>query len=309
MTDIALKICDLNKTYSNGVQALKGVNLCVKKGEFFALLGPNGAGKSTLIGILTSTVQKTSGHVEVMGQSIDQNFAAAKLKIGIVPQEFNFNIFETPLTTLINQAGYYGVSRPVAKERGLSLLKDMGLTEKKDDQIRFLSGGMKRRLMIARALIHDPDVIVLDEPTAGVDIELRRLMWKFISRLNNEEGKTVILTTHYLEEAEALCEKIAIIHKGEVAEFTDMASLLKKLKKETFIFDLHEKLHSAPVLTQYKSKLLTEHELEVEKGQDQSLTDLVQVLNEQGLTIKSMRNKANRLEEMFVSIINQETQS
>lgn len=303
MTDVALKICDLSKKYSNGVQALKGVNLCVKKGDFFALLGPNGAGKSTLIGILTSTVQKTAGSIEVMGYSIDKNFANAKLRIGIVPQEFNFNIFETCWTTLIIQAGYYGVPKKLAQERARSLLKELGLWEKKDEQLRFLSGGMKRRLMIARALVHDPEVLILDEPTAGVDIELRRLMWDFLRRLN-EQGKTIILTTHYLEEAESLCEKIAIIHKGVVAEFTDMQTLLSKLKKETFVFDLKESLSSAPSLNGYDVKLIKENVVEIEKHNHQDLNDLVAILTEKGITVTSMRNKSNRLEEMFVNIIN-----
>ena len=297
----ALKISGLTKTYKGGFQALKGIDLTVKQGDFFALLGPNGAGKSTTIGIITSLVNKTAGSVAVFGHDIDQALEAAKSFIGLVPQEFNFNQFESLMKILVNQAGYYGVERKIAVQRAEKYLKQLDLWEKRNDAARMLSGGMKRRLMIARALMHEPKMLILDEPTAGVDIELRRSMWGFLRELN-EQGITIILTTHYLEEAEMLCRNIAIIDSGIIVENTDMKSLLAKLDVETFVFDL--KPNSAPKeLDSLSSRVIDDHTLEVDVNKSQTINAIFTELNKQGLEVLSMRNKSNRLEELFVSLV------
>ena len=297
----ALKISGLKKTYKGGFQALKGIDLTVKQGDFFALLGPNGAGKSTTIGIITSLVNKTAGSVEVFGHDIDQELESAKSFIGLVPQEFNFNQFESLMKILVNQAGYYGVERPLAIKRAEKYLKQLDLWEKRNDAARMLSGGMKRRLMIARALMHEPQMLILDEPTAGVDIELRRSMWGFLRELN-QQGITIILTTHYLEEAEMLCRNIAIIDSGIIVENTDMKSLLAKLDVETFVFDL--KPNSAPTaLADLSSRVIDDHTLEVDVKKCQTINSVFTELNKQGIEVLSMRNKSNRLEELFVSLV------
>ncbi len=297
----ALKISGLKKTYKGGFQALKGIDLTVKQGDFFALLGPNGAGKSTTIGIITSLVNKTAGSVAVFGHDIDKELETAKSFIGLVPQEFNFNQFESLMKILVNQAGYYGVERPLAIKRAEKYLKQLDLWEKRNDAARMLSGGMKRRLMIARALMHEPQMLILDEPTAGVDIELRRSMWGFLRELN-QQGITIILTTHYLEEAEMLCRNIAIIDSGIIVENTDMKSLLAKLDVETFVFDL--KPNSAPTaLADLSSRVIDDHTLEVDVKKCQTINSVFTELNKQGIEVLSMRNKSNRLEELFVSLV------
>jgi len=298
--NIALNIEGLTKVYKNGVEAIKGVDLQVNEGDFFALLGPNGAGKSTTIGVISSLVNKTKGKVEVFGHNIDTDLEAAKAHLGLVPQEFNFSQFETLGQILVNQAGYYGVTRSEAHKRADKYLKQLGLLEKKDKQARTLSGGMKRRLMIARALMHEPKLLILDEPTAGVDIELRRSMWDFLRQIN-EQGVTIILTTHYLEEAELLCKNIAIIDTGRIVENTTIKALLAKLDKETFILDL--KMPANPVtLEGYKFTMTDDHTIEVEVAKSQGLNAVFSALTEQGNTVLSMRNKANRLEELFDSV-------
>ncbi|KZN67911.1 ABC transporter ATP-binding protein [Pseudoalteromonas luteoviolacea] len=299
----ALSIKGLKKVYKNGVEAVKGIDLEVEQGDFFALLGPNGAGKSTTIGVIASLVNKTDGEVKVFGHSIDTALEAAKSELGLVPQEFNFSQFETLNQILVNQAGYYGVPRQAAHERAEKYLKQLGLFDKKDKQARTLSGGMKRRLMIARALMHEPKLLILDEPTAGVDIELRRSMWDFLREINSQ-GVTIILTTHYLEEAELLCRNIAIIDKGTIVEHTTIKALLAKLDKETFVLDL--KAPIKPVsLDGYQFTLVDDHTLEVEVEKSQGLNGVFTQLSEQGNTVLSMRNKANRLEELFVSLLEQ----
>ncbi|CAH9053749.1 putative ABC transporter ATP-binding protein YadG [Pseudoalteromonas holothuriae] len=300
---IALNIQGLRKVYKNGVEAVKGIDLQVEQGDFFALLGPNGAGKSTTIGVIASLVNKTAGQVEVFGHSIDTALEDAKSELGLVPQEFNFSQFETLNQILVNQAGYYGVPRGLAHERAEKYLKQLGLLEKKDKQARTLSGGMKRRLMIARALMHEPKLLILDEPTAGVDIELRRSMWEFLREIN-KQGVTIILTTHYLEEAELLCKNIAIIDKGIIVENTTIKALLAKLDKETFVLDL--KLPIVPVtLDGYEFTMADDHTIEVEVAKSQGLNEVFTQLTAQGNTVLSMRNKANRLEELFVGLLEQ----
>lgn len=297
----ALKISALKKTYKGGFQALKGIDLTVNQGDFFALLGPNGAGKSTTIGVITSLVNKTSGQVSVFGHDIDRELEAAKSFIGLVPQEFNFNQFEPLMKILVNQAGYYGVERSIAVERAEKYLKQLDLWDKKDSAARMLSGGMKRRLMIARALMHEPKMLILDEPTAGVDIELRRSMWDFLRELN-QQGITIILTTHYLEEAEMLCRNIAIIDSGIIVENTDMKSLLAKLDVETFVFDL--KPESKPAqLPDFCFRVIDDHTLEVDVKKSQTINQVFTQLTQQGIEVLSMRNKSNRLEELFVSLV------
>ncbi|MFT5814398.1 MAG: ABC-2 type transport system ATP-binding protein [Psychroserpens sp.] len=297
----ALKISGLKKTYKGGFEALKGIDLTVKQGDFFALLGPNGAGKSTTIGIITSLVNKSAGKVEVFGHDIDQELETAKSFIGLVPQEFNFNQFESLMKILVNQAGYYGVERKIAVQRAEKYLKQLNLWEKRNDPARMLSGGMKRRLMIARALMHEPQMLILDEPTAGVDIELRRSMWEFLKELN-KQGITIILTTHYLEEAEMLCRNIAIIDSGIIVENTDMKSLLAKLDVETFVFDL--KSNSAPTeLAEFSFRVNDGHTLEVDVKKSQTINSVFIELNKQGIEVLSMRNKSNRLEELFVGLV------
>ena len=300
---IALNIQGLRKVYKNGVEAVKGIDLQVEQGDFFALLGPNGAGKSTTIGVISSLVNKTAGIVEVFGHSIDTKLEDAKQELGLVPQEFNFSQFETLNQILVNQAGYYGVPRKLAHERAEKYLKKLGLFDKKDKQARTLSGGMKRRLMIARALMHEPKLLILDEPTAGVDIELRRSMWDFLREIN-EQGVTIILTTHYLEEAELLCKNIAIIDQGTIVENTTIKALLAKLDKETFVLDLQSPVKPV-TLEGYEFVMTDDHTLEVEVAKSQGLNEVFSQLSAQGNTVLSMRNKANRLEELFVSLLEQ----
>lgn len=296
----ALEIKNLKKVYPTGVEALSGIDLAVEEGDFYALLGPNGAGKSTTIGIITSLVNKTSGKVSVFDHDIDTDLVQAKQQIGLVPQEFNFNPFETVEQIVVNQAGYYGVPRREALKRSENYLKQSNLWEKRNVRARMLSGGMKRRLMIARALMHEPRLLILDEPTAGVDIELRREMWAFLTDLN-ESGTTIILTTHYLEEAETLCRHIGIIQSGELIENTSMKNLLSKLQFETFIFDLGT-YDKKPEIMGYKYSLEDDVTLIVEVERNQGINDIFKQLSEQGIKVLSMRNKSNRLEELFLKI-------
>lgn len=298
----AVSLRNLSKTYKNGVQALKGIDLEVEEGDFFALLGPNGAGKTTAIGILTSLVNKTAGSVEVFGHNLDTDLAAAKACIGLVPQEVNFNMFETVSTILLNQAGFYGIPRNVAHERLEKYLNKLQLWEKRNSVARGLSGGMKRRLMIVRALLHEPRLLILDEPTAGVDIEVRRSMWEFIREVN-AAGTTIILTTHYLEEAENLCRNVAIINQGKIIEHEKMSTLLLKLNTETFVLNLREAVSSTPMLSGYHAQLTDSHTLEVELNKEQNLNEVFSALSAQGIGVVSMRNKSNRLEELFLSMV------
>src|SRR6185503_7509171 len=298
----ALSTRGLTKTYKNGVQALKGIDLDVEQGDFFALLGPNGAGKTTLIGIATSLVNKTAGSLAIFGHDIDRELEAAKACVGVVPQELNFNMFESPLTILVNQAGFYGIERTVARERAENYLKQLQLWEKRNNMSRSLSGGMKRRLMIARALMNEPRLLILDEPTAGVDIEIRRSMWEFLRGIN-ERGTTIILTTHYLEEAETLCRNIAIIDGGLIAERDRMSSLLLKLHTETFVLTLRTAITVAPKLDGYATNLVDAHTLEVEVSKEQNLNDIFSRLSALGIEALSMRNKVNRLEEIFMRLV------
>ena len=298
----ALSVHGLSKRYRNGVHALQGIDLEVAEGDFFALLGPNGAGKSTLIGICTSLVTKTGGTVEVFGHDMDTDLEAAKACIGVVPQEFNLNMFETPETIVVNQAGFYGIPRRVARERAERYLRQLSLWEKRDKMTRTLSGGMKRRLMIARALVHEPKLLILDEPTAGVDIEIRRSMWDFLRELN-AQGTTIILTTHYLEEAESLCRNIAIIDGGRIAEADRMDRLLRRLHVESFVLSLRSPLAAAPQLAGYDFTLTDPQTLEVEVGKDRDLNELFARLSADGVQVLSMRNKVNRLEEIFMRLV------
>jgi len=298
----ALQTNDLSKTYGDGVRALKGIDLTVAEGDFFALLGPNGAGKSTAIGVISSLINKTSGSVQVFGVDIDENFARAKSFLGVVPQEFNFNVFESPLQIILCQAGYYGIDRRSARLRAEQYLKQVGLWENRNQRSRDLSGGMKRRLMIARALVHEPRLLILDEPTAGVDIEIRRSMWDFFQQIN-AQGTTIILTTHYLEEAESLCRNIAIIDQGSLIENTSMRALLRKLNRETFVLDLDEPLDQLPGDLLVSARLVDESTLEVDVQRKDSLNDLYAQLSAAGIRVHSMRNKSNRLEQLFVNLI------
>ncbi|MFB2648494.1 ABC transporter ATP-binding protein [Shewanella mangrovisoli] len=298
----ALVLEGLKKTYKGGVEAVKGISLTVEQGDFFALLGPNGAGKSTTIGIISSLVQKTAGSVQVFDFDIDKQLEEAKLCIGLVPQEFNFNQFETVLQIVVNQAGYYGVPKAVALERAQKYLSQLDLWDKRNSQSRTLSGGMKRRLMIARALMHEPKLLILDEPTAGVDIELRRSMWEFLKQIN-QQGVTIILTTHYLEEAEMLCRNIGIIDKGVLVECTSMKALLSKLNLETFILDLRRDIDVAPTLNGMVCRLTDPHTLEVDVAKDHNLNDVFTQLTAAKVEVLSMRNKSNRLEELFVELV------
>jgi len=298
----AISIKDLHKTYSNGFIALNGISLEVAEGDFFALLGANGAGKSTTIGIIATLVKKTSGIVEVFGSNVDNNSYETKLDLGIVPQEVNFNHFEKVFDICVTQGGYYGLPRKLAEERSEKYLKQLGLWDKRELQGRQLSGGMKRRLLIARALIHEPRLLILDEPTAGVDIELRRSTWKFLQELNRA-GTTIILTTHYLEEAESLCRNIAIIDKGEIVENTSMKALLKKLDTETFILDCRDDLQGLPTLDGFDLVQIDNHSLEVTLDKNQDINEVFKLLDQQDIKIKSMRNKTNRLEQLFVSLL------
>jgi ABC-2 type transport system ATP-binding protein len=298
----ALVLRKLTKIYKNGIHALKAIDLDVDEGDFFALLGPNGAGKTTLIGITTSLVNKTSGVVEVFGHDIDKELEVAKSCIGVVPQEINFNMFETPLTIVVNQAGFYGIPRRLAKIRAEKYLKQLQLWDRRNSIARSLSGGMKRRLMIARALMHEPRLLILDEPTAGVDIEIRRSMWEFLRGIN-EQGTTIILTTHYLEEAENLCRNIAIIDGGNIIERDSMANVLRKLQTEVFVFDLREPRTAAPQMSGFTPVLSDDHTLEIEMSKTQSLNDIFAQLSAQGIAVNSMRNKVNRLEELFIRLV------
>ena len=298
----ALTIKNLNKTYGNGLEDLKDINLSVEQGDFFALLGPNGAGKSTTIGVVTSLVTKSAGKVHIFDADLDADTELAKSYIGLVPQEFNFNGFEQVKHILLTQAGYYGMSTKEAEPRADALLKQLGLWDKRSTPSRALSGGMKRRLMIARALVHNPKLLILDEPTAGVDIELRRSMWTFLRDIN-KQGTTIILTTHYLEEAENLCRNIAIIDKGRIVENTDMKSLLNRLDKETFVLDLQSPLTDSSLLAGIEHQQIDSTTIEVELNRSESLNGLFQVLTERGVQIASMKNKVNRLEELFLKLV------
>jgi len=298
----ALSLRKLSKTYGTGVHALKGIDLDVGQGDFFALLGPNGAGKTTAIGIVSSLVTKTSGTASVFGHDIDTDLEAAKACLGVVPQEINFNQFEKVSTILVNQAGFYGIARRVAKQRVEHWLMKLQLWDKRDAISRTLSGGMKRRLMIARALIHEPRLLILDEPTAGVDIEVRRSMWEFLRQIN-EAGTTIILTTHYLEEAETLCRNIAIIDEGRIIENDRMATVLRKLHSEVFVLNVRNPVAVAPDLPGYAVAMAGDGSLEVEVKKDQNLNDIFAALSAHGIEIVSMRNKANRLEELFLRLV------
>ncbi|TGM82161.1 ABC transporter ATP-binding protein [Leptospira mtsangambouensis] len=301
MQKYAIELEGLEKTYSNGVKALRSINLKVESGDFFALLGPNGAGKSTTIGILSSLINKTGGKVKIFGTDIDLQPDLAKTFLGIVPQEFNFGIFEAVEQILINQAGFYGIPYKEAKEKVEYYLEKLSLIDKRKSAAGQLSGGMKRRLMIARALVHDPQLLILDEPTAGVDIEIRRSMWEFLKELN-QAGKTIILTTHYLEEAESLCKNIAIIDKGEIVENTSMKKLLHRLDKETFIIDLKKSIKSKPMSKKFTWDWLDDHSLEVQLDKKESVNQLFTELTKLNLEVLSLRNKSNRLEELFLSL-------
>lgn len=299
----ALEIKNLQKTYPNGLQALKGIDLVVKEGEFFGLLGPNGAGKSTTIGIIASLVNKTAGEVAIFGYDLIREPEKAKAMLGLVPQEFNFNVFERVIDILVNQAGYYGIPYKVAKERAEYYLKRLGLWDKAFQPARFLSGGLKRRLMIARGIIHEPKLLILDEPTAGVDIELRRGIWAFLQEIN-EKGITIILTTHYLEEAETLCRELAIINQGQIIENTTVKALISKLNRETIILDLKVPVLSVPEIAGFEIIQKDPVTLEVSFRRDSSLNDLFSGLTKLGCDVVSLRNKVNRLEELFIGLVN-----
>ena len=303
MSDIALSIKGLKKTYAGGFQALKGIDLEVKKGDFFALLGPNGAGKTTMINIIMNLVNKTNGKVKVLGYDIDTNSEEAKRQIGFTPQEFNFDIFEKVIDIVIRQAGYYGIHKNIARKNAEKYLKKLGLWEKRNETARTLSGGMKRRLMIARALVHEPKILILDEPTAGIDIEMRKSMWEFIKGIN-KQGVTIILTTHYLEEAESLCRNIAIINHGEIIENTSMKNLFRKSKNETFIFDIENNTKSIPKLKNYNFKILDKSSIEVNFNKNGHLNELFEHFQKNKIKILNMRRKSTKLEELFLEIIN-----
>ena len=298
----ALDIKGLCKTYRNGVEALRGIDLTIPAGDFFALLGPNGAGKSTTIGIISSLINKSAGRVSIFGIDIDEDFPRARSHIGLVPQEINFSQFESPHNIVVNQAGYYGIRRQLAYRRAEKYLKQLYLWDRRNDTSRNLSGGMKRRLMIARALIHEPRLLILDEPSAGVDIEIRHQMWDFLKQLN-EAGTTIILTTHYLEEAEQLCRNIAIIDDGAIIEDTTMRTLLTKLHAETFVLDCAVKLDTMPKLQGFSLSKVDDHSLEVTVDKQQNLNEVFEQLSRHNIEIKSMRNKRNRLEEMFIKLV------
>jgi ABC-2 type transport system ATP-binding protein len=302
----ALSIRNLTKVYNNKLEALKGISLDVMPGDFFAVLGPNGAGKSTTIGIISSLVRKTAGDIEIFGINIDTDFSHAKKFLGVVPQEFNFSMFEKVEDIVLQQAGYYGLSRDYAKTQAEKYLKKLNLWDKRDTPARMLSGGMKRRLMIARALVHEPKLLILDEPTAGVDIELRRSMWDFLREIN-EAGTTIILTTHYLEEAESLCRNVAIIDKGLLVKNTSVKNLLQELHKEVFIFDTGEELPAQFFIEGFDVNVIDTQSFEVQIERGQILNSVFTALSEKNISIVSMRNKANRLEEMFISMIAQST--
>ena len=303
----ALRIENLRKTYDNGNEALKGINFSVDAGDFYALLGPNGAGKTTAIGIISSLINKSSGNVEIFGNNIDTDVEAAKACIGLVPQEINLNQWEIVGNIMLNQAGYYGLSGSLARDRVEKYLRALRLWDRRDDAARSLSGGMKRRLMIARALVHEPKLLILDEPTAGVDIEIRRSMWGFLRDIN-DAGTTIILTTHYLEEAESLCRHVAIIDEGTIIEDARMSTVLRKLQREVFVLSLADPIAEAPRLDGFDARLIEECELEVEKGESRDLNDLFAALGNQGIRVLSLRNKANRLEELFMRLVESKQQ-
>jgi ABC-2 type transport system ATP-binding protein len=298
----AIAIEGLTKRYANGVEALKGIDLTVREGDFFALLGPNGAGKTTAIGIITSLVNKTSGRVEVFGYDLDRQRESVKACLGVVPQEVNLNMFERNFDTLVNQAGYYGVPRRIATERAEKYLRQLQLWDRRNDISRNLSGGMKRRLMIARALIHEPKLLILDEPTAGVDIEIRRSMWQFLRDIN-AAGVTIILTTHYLEEAESLCRHVAIIDAGQIIKNDRMENVVRELQTEVFVLSLRDPVTAAPEIPGYALKLRSEHEIEVEVDKGRGLNDVFAALTGHGIQVVSMRTRSNRLEELFVRLV------
>ena len=298
----ALSIKNLKKVYKNGFEALKGIDLDVQQGDFFALLGPNGAGKSTAIGIISSLVNKSAGTVKVFGHDLDSDPEGVKARIGLVPQEFNFNQWDPVAEIVVNQAGYYGIARKEAWRRAEESLRQLDLWDNRSLMSRNLSGGMKRRLMIARALVHRPELLILDEPTAGVDIEIRRSMWEFMTELNRQ-GTTIILTTHYLEEAESLCRNIAIINKGRIVEHSRMDALLKQLHNETFVLNLKQTLDTLPELDGYRLTQLDENILEVEISRDRSINEMFQLLSQKGIEVASMRNKQNRLEQLFINMV------
>lgn len=302
----ALEISKLEKVYANGKTALKGIDLDIDEGDFFALLGPNGAGKSTTIGIISTLVNKTRGRVSIFNHDLDTDINGLKKCLGIVPQEINFSVFESCLDIVLNQAGYYGISRKTALERAENYFNALDLWDKRDDISRTLSGGFKRRLMIARALINEPRLLILDEPTAGVDVELRRSMWGFLREIN-KQGTTILLTTHYLEEAETLCRNIAIIDKGKIIEHTSMRELLGKLNTETFILDLRNPIDELPQIDNFLLKLVDPITIEVELNKDQHMNDLFNILSEKSIPIRSMRNKSNRLEELFIRLLSENT--
>jgi len=304
----AISIKNLTKTYGNGAQALKGIDFHVDPGDFYALLGPNGAGKTTAIGIISSLVSKTAGEVRIFGHDIDTDLAAAKACIGLVPQEINLNLFDTVLNTVVNSAGYYGIDRTLAMQRAEKYLGELRLWDRRHDISRTLSGGMKRRLMIARALMHEPTLLLLDEPTAGVDIEIRRSMWDFLQK-TNEAGTTIILTTHYLEEAETLCRNVAIIDDGRIIEDARMSTILRQLKGETFILSLDQQLADTVVIDGFQIKLREDCEMEVSIGEDSNLNALFAALSEQGIIVTSLRNKSNRLEELFMRLVDRKQHS
>ncbi|MBT8079427.1 MAG: ABC transporter ATP-binding protein [Gammaproteobacteria bacterium] len=298
----ALTIRQLTKTYPNGVQALKGIDFEVEAGDFYALLGPNGAGKTTAIGIICSLVNKTSGTVKIFDIDIDKNIEAAKANLGLVPQEINLNLFDSVLNIVMNQAGYYGIGRKLALQRAEKYLRELRLWDRRDEPARNLSGGMKRRLMIARALIHEPRLLILDEPTAGVDIEIRRSMWEFLRQIN-ASGTTIILTTHYLEEAESLCRHVAIIDDGTIIENARMSTVLRKLQREVVVLSLQSPLEKVPSIDGYETHLADDSELEVAISRGQNLNDLFVALGAAGICVVSMRNKSNRLEELFMGLV------
>ena len=300
--DSALSFKGLRKVYPNRVEAIRGIDLEVKQGDFFALLGPNGAGKTTAINIVVGLVNKTSGSVSVFGKDIDKDQSEAKKQIGIVPQEFNFSIFEKPIDIVVQQAGFYGIPRDIAEKRAEKYLKKLDLWEKRSVQSRTLSGGMKRRLMIARALVHEPKLLILDEPTAGVDIEIRRSMWEFLQDIN-KEGTTIILTTHYLEEAEHLCKNVAIIDKGLIIKNTSVKNLLTTLDKEIFVFDCRKPLRKSPRVGGHAVKLIDSHTIEIEVAKKDNINRVFEQLSKEGVEVTSMRNKSNRLEELFLSLV------
>ena len=298
----ALSIKNLTKTYANGNRALKGIDLSVEEGDFYALLGPNGAGKTTAIGIISSLVNKSGGEVEIFGHNIDTDIEAAKSCLGIVPQEINLNLWEKVGNIVTNQAGYYGIGGKLARERVEKYLRALRLWDRRDDNARSLSGGMKRRLMIARALVHEPRLLILDEPTAGVDIEIRRSMWDFLREIN-DAGTTIILTTHYLEEAESLCRDIAIIDEGRIIEDVRMSEMLRRLHREVFVLSVDGELKEAPQLDGFVTRLRDDGELEIEKGRGTAMNEMFDQLQSRGIRVASLRNKANRLEEMFMHLV------